>query len=175
MISNHLSLIERLRKSSNELSAQVTSWVAAGGTIEQAKPFKFEPRPLRKEAEYSAPAQTETTQTKRTYQSQLAARMTYVASIRELAKTMTIDQVMAATGKSESAMRRAAQEGDFTFKSKHADLDWDMKMIERLTGLRDAGISRFSGCKQVEISDTLLRRLEMQYDFSYPKRWSRRP
>lgn len=175
MISNHLSLIEHLRKSSNDLSCQVASWVAAGGTIEQAEPFKFEPRPLRKEAEYSAPAQPEPGQTKRTYQSQIAARMAYVASIREMAKTMTIDQAMAATGKSESAMRRAAQEGDFTFKSKHADLDRDMKLIERLTALRDAGISRFSGCKQVEISDTLLRRLEMQYDFSYPKRWSKRP
>lgn len=38
---------------------------------------------------------------------------------------------MAATGKSESAMCRANHEGDFTFKSKHADQSWGMRLFER--------------------------------------------
>ncbi|WP_337154965.1 hypothetical protein [Pseudomonas protegens] len=87
---------------------------------------------------------------------------------------MTIDQAMAATGKSESAMRRAAHEGGFTFKSKVVDRERDLKLIERLSALRDAGVSRIAACRKVGISDTLLNRLVLDYDFSFPKRWEKR-
>ncbi|MGE8352788.1 MAG: hypothetical protein ACN6P5_19865 [Pseudomonas protegens] len=87
---------------------------------------------------------------------------------------MTIDQSMAATGKSESAMRRAAHEGGFTFMSKVVDRGRDLKLIERLSALRDAGVSCRAACKKVGISDTLLNRLVLGYDFNFPKRWEKR-
>ena len=171
-MTNNYILVRSDRQA--ELEAAKAAFFMSGKKVEVLE-SKFEPRRPRKDLDSLQGKSAARPPPKRTYEDQFAQRKAYVDTIRELAKTMTIDQAMAATGKSESAMRRAAQEGDFTFKSKHADLDRDMKMIERLTALRDAGISRFSGCKQVEISDTLLRRLEMQYDFSYPKRWSKRP
>lgn len=172
-MTNNYILVRSERQ--EELEAAKAAFFMSGNSIEVLEPFKFKPRDPRKDIDSPLSKSGPRGKHKRTSESHFVQRKAYVDTIRELAKTMTIDQAMTATGKSESAMRRAAQEGDFTFKSKHADLDRDMKLIERLTALRDAGISRFSGCKQVEISDTLLRRLEMQYDFSYPKRWSRLP
>ena len=170
-MTNNYILVRSDRQA--ELEAAKAAFFMSGKKIEVLE-SKFEPRRPRKDLDSLQSKSAARPPPKRTYEDQFAQRKAYVDTIRKLAKTITIEQAMAATGKSESAMRRAAQEGDFTFKSKHADLDRDMKMIERMTALRDAGISRFSGCKQVEISDTLLRRLEMQYDFSYPKRWSKR-
>ncbi|MNG24662.1 hypothetical protein D3C85_1099710 [compost metagenome] len=44
MISNHLNLVEQLRPKSNELTAQVEQYLAAGGKIEEAAPYNYKPK-----------------------------------------------------------------------------------------------------------------------------------
>jgi hypothetical protein len=146
-----------------------------GGTIEVLQGPDFKPKPERHEPPPSVKAAA-SSKYKGTWLSvdQIAERMAYVSSIGELAKTMTIDEAMKATGKSESAMRRAASEGDFKFVAKVMNPENDLRLIERLSALRDAGISRRMACQQVQISPTLICRLEQDYDFVYPKRWSKR-
>ena len=46
MISNHLSMVEALRPTSNELAAAVEQYLAAGGKIEEAEPIGYKPKPI---------------------------------------------------------------------------------------------------------------------------------
>lgn len=146
----------------------------SGNSIEVLEPFKFKPRDPRKDIDSPFSKSGPRGKHKRTSESHFVQRKAYVDTIRELAKTMTIDQAMAATGKSESAMRRASHEGGFTLKSKVVDRERDLKLIGRLAALRDAGVSRIAACRKVGISDTLLNRLVLDYDFNFPKRWEKR-
>ena len=170
-MSNNFILVCSERQA--ELEAAKAAFFMSGKKVEVLE-SKFEPRRPRKDLGGQHGKRANRPQLKRTYEGQFAQRKAYVDTIRELAKTMTIDQAMAATGKSESAMRRAAHEGGFTFKSKIVDRERDLKLIERLSALRDAGVSRIAACRKVGISDTLLNRLVLDYDFNFPKRWEKR-
>ncbi|XSS65370.1 hypothetical protein ACP9OK_10525 [Pseudomonas sp. B11] len=156
-----------------ELEAAKAAFFMSGKQIQVLK-SKFEPRRPRKDAGSEHVKCSPRGSLKRTSESHFKRRLAYVDTIRELAKTMTIDEAMATTGKSESAMRRAAHEGGFMFKSKIVDQERDMKLIEHLTALRDAGLSRIAACRKAGISDSLLHRLELTYEFSFPKRWEKR-
>ncbi|WP_085600361.1 MULTISPECIES: hypothetical protein [unclassified Pseudomonas] len=156
-----------------ELEAAKAAFFMSGNKIEVLE-SKFEPRRPRKDIDSPLSKRGPRGKFKRTSESHFTRRLAYVDTIRELAKTMTIDQAMAATGKSESAMRRAAHEGGFMFKSKIVDRERDLKLIERLSALRDAGLSRIAACRKAGISDSLLHRLELTYEFNFPKRWEKR-
>lgn len=156
-----------------ELEAAKAAFFMSGKQI-QVLESRFEPRRPRKDIDSPLRKHGPRGKFKRTSESHFTRRLAYVDTIRELAKTMTIDKAMAATGKSESAMRRASHEGGFTFKSKVVDRERDLKLIERLAALRDAGVSRIAACRKVGISDTLLNRLVLDYDFNFPKRWEKR-
>lgn len=171
-MSNNFILVCSQRQA--ELEAAKAAFFMSGNKIQVLEPFKFKPRDPRKDIDSPLSKSGPRGKFKRTSESHFIRRLAYVDTIRELAKTMTIDQAMAATGKSESAMRRAAHEGGFTFKSKVVDRERDLKLIERLAALRDAGVSRIAACRKVGISDTLLNRLVLDYDFSFPKRWEKR-
>ncbi|MCY7264339.1 hypothetical protein [Pseudomonas protegens] len=171
-MTNNYILVRSERQ--EELEAAKAAFFMSGNSIEVLEPFKFKPRRPRKDLGGQHGKHAARPQPKRTYEDHFAQRKAYVDTIRELAKTMTIDQAMAATGKSESAMRRASHEGGFTFKSKVVDRERDLKLIERLAALRDAGVSRIAACRKVGISDTLLNRLVLDYDFNFPKRWEKR-
>lgn len=157
-----------------ELEAAKAALFMSGNKVQVLESFRFQPRRPRKDLGGQHGKRATRPQPKRTYEDHFAQRKAYVDTIRELAKTMTIDQAMAETGKSESAMRRAAHEGGFMFKSKIVDREHDLKLIERLTALRDDGLSRIAACRKVGISDSLLHRLELTYEFSFPKRWEKR-
>ncbi|WP_236203902.1 hypothetical protein [Pseudomonas protegens] len=171
MTDNHI-LIGAQRQAEPE--AAKAAFFMSGNKVQVLESFRFQPRRPRKDLGGQHDKRGTPPQPKRTCEDQFAQRKAYVDTIRELAKTMTIDQAMAATGKSESAMRRAAHEGGFTFKSKIVDRERDLKLIERLSALRDAGVSRIAACRKVGISDTLLNRLVLDYDFNFPKRWEKR-
>ncbi|MFO3675751.1 hypothetical protein ACKWMZ_26700 [Pseudomonas protegens] len=170
-MSNNFILVCSERQA--ELEAAKAAFFMSGKKVKVLE-SKFEPRRPRKDLDSLQGKSAARPQPKRTYEDHFAQRKAYVDTIRELAKTMTIDQAMAATGKSESAMRRASHEGGFTFKSKVVDRERDLKLIERLAALRDAGVSRIAACRKVGISDTLLSRLVLDYDFKFPKRWEKR-
>lgn len=173
-ISNDLNMVRENASKSYELSMLERDFLNKGGTIEVLRGPDFKPKPERNEPTPSVKVAA-TSKYKGTWLSieKIADRMKYVSSIAEFAKTMTIDEVMQATGKSESAMRRAASEGDFRFVAKAMNPENDRRLIERLSALRDAGISRRMACKQAQISPTLICRLEQDYDFVYPKRWAK--
>lgn len=171
-MTNNYILVRSERQ--EELEAAKAAFFMSGNKIEVLEPFKFKPRDPRKDIDGPLSKQGSRGNLKRTSESHFTRRLAYVDTIRELAKTMTIDEAMAATGKSESAMRRAAHEGGFMFKSKIVDRERDLKLIERLTALRDDGLSRIAACRKVGISDSLLHRLELTYEFSFPKRWEKR-
>lgn len=156
-----------------ELEAAKAAFFTSGKQA-QVLESRFEPRRPRKDINSPRSRHGPRGKFKRTSESHFTRRLAYVDTIRELAKTMTIDQAMAETGKSESAMRRAAHEGGFMFKSKIVDQERDMKLIEHLSALRDAGLSRIAACRKVGISDSLLRRPELTYEFNFPKRWEKR-
>lgn len=172
-ISTELSMVKANDPKRYELSLDIEAFLGKGGTIEVLQGPSFVPPPVRHEPPKSAEEPVKVKPNGDTYRP-IAERMEYVSSIREMAKTMTVTEAMAATGKSESAMRRAAFEGDFKFVSKILNPEKDLKLIERLSALRDAGISRRMACVQAQISPTLICRLEQDYDFVYPKRWSKR-
>lgn len=171
-MSNNFILVCSERQA--ELEAAKAAFFMSGNKVQVLESFRFQPRRPRKDLDSPHGKRAARPQPKRTYEDHFAERKAYVDNIRELAKTMTIDQAMAATGKSESAMRRASHEGGFTFKSKVVDRERDLKLIERLSALRDAGVSRIAACRKVGISDTLLNRLVLDYNFNFPKRWEKR-
>jgi hypothetical protein len=168
MISTELSMIQMLNPRRHELALLQEAFLNKGGTIEVLPGSSFVPPPVRHEPSATVGRKGKSTGTSNC---KIAERMEYVSTIRELAKTMTVTEAMEATGKSESAMRRAAFEGDFRFVSKIINPEKDLRLIERLSALRDAGISRRIACLQAQISPTLICRLEQDYDFVYPKRW----
>lgn len=170
-VSPELSTIKALDPRRHELALQTAEFLSHQGTIQILEGPRMQPHPAR----YEPPPSVKVAANSKyngSYLStnQIAERMTYVSSIGELAKTMTIDEAMKATGKSESAMRRAASEGDFKFVAKSLNRENDLRLIDRLSALRDAGISRRMACSQVQISPTLICRLEQDYNFVYPKR-----
>lgn len=171
-MSNNFILVRSERQA--ELEAAKAAFFMSGNKVQVLESYRFQPRRPRKDLGGQHGKRAARPQPKRTYEDQFAQRKAFVDTIRELAKTMTIDQAMGATGKSESAMRRAAHEGGFTFKSKIVDRERDLKLIELLAALRDAGVSRIAACRKVGISDTLLNRLVLDYDFNFPKRWEKR-
>ncbi|MGF6125147.1 hypothetical protein QF019_000336 [Pseudomonas frederiksbergensis] len=157
-----------------ELQHAIARFESSGRQVQVQESFRFEPRRPRREVAPALKKRYSKPKSENAYFDQVAERMEYVSSIRELVKTMTIAQAMKATGRSESAMRRAAFEGDFKFQSKTADSERDLKLIERLTALCEIGLSRCKACVQVGISTTMLSRLELDYDFTCPKRWTKR-
>lgn len=175
MISILQNEVERRRGASNELAHNIEAFLNSEGTIKVLEGPIFKPKPPRHEPPPKPKAEPVKNPKGRSsfYYEQFNARMEFVSSIKELAKTMSIDQAMAATGRSESAMRRASFEGEFTFQSRCINNENDLKLIERLTALRDIGLSRRMACIQVEISGNLLIRLEKDYDFVYPKQWTK--
>ncbi|KAA8555164.1 hypothetical protein [Pseudomonas marginalis] len=175
MISILQNEVERLRGASNELAMQREAFLNSGGTIQVLEGVTFRPPPVRHEPPPRLKGEPVKNHKSRSsfYYDKFNERMKFVSMVREMAKTMTIDQAMEATGRSESTMCRAAFEGDFSFQRRRIDCEKDRKLIERLSALRDVGLSRRMACIQVEISANLLRRLEKDYGFSYPKRWTK--
>ncbi|MEN5258670.1 hypothetical protein [Pseudomonas protegens] len=171
-MTNNFILVRSERQA--ELEAAKAAFFMSGNKIEVLESFKFKPRDPRKDIDGPVRKLGPRGKFKRTSESHFTRRLAYIDTIRELAKNMTIDEAMATTGKSESAMRRAVHEGGFMFKSKIVDRERDLKLIERLSALRDAGLSRIAACRKAGISDSLLHRLELTYEFSFPKRWEKR-
>lgn len=175
MISILQNEVERLRGASCALAHDIEAFLNRGGTIQVLEGPSFKLPPVRHEPPPTLKVETVRNHKSKSsfYYDQFTERMEFVSSIREMAKTMSIDQAMAATGRSESTMRRASFEGELSFQSRCIDRENDLRLVERLSALRDVGLSRRMACVQVEISPTLLRRLELDYDFVYPKRWTK--
>ncbi|MBC8787648.1 hypothetical protein [Pseudomonas fluorescens] len=186
MISNHLSMIEELRPTSDELAAQVAEFVAAGGEIEVAepppppKPVVYVPQEppapkpfVRRRVEASPlPLDKDDIRTQ--------ARLKLVEQIRQLGVTHTQTEVAAALGVSRRLIYNHAARYDITFKAptrggarnlvhNTVDKDRDAKYAERIRAFMELGISRRQCCGKLGIGQKAFERIIAAHGIDYPK------
>ena len=105
MISNHLSLVEALRPACNELSALTAQYLAKGGEVHEGPAFGYRPEEV--SLHYTPDFQRATAFEK---------NGEVIDKVRNLAKTMTIDEVIAETGISRGKLRGIAKRNRIGFK-----------------------------------------------------------
>lgn len=160
-----------------QLTAQIDAYLAAGGKITVAPSFSYTPRPpARFNNQAPVAERKEAGQSRR---DDLAKRN---ALVRELAMTMTYSEAAKATGIAMATLYRIAKEGDFLFRvsegrsgnGRKIDRKADAAKLERLVSLRDCGMSRNAVANRMGISDKLLERLIEDYSIDFPARGLRR-
>ncbi|MBD8091062.1 hypothetical protein IFT48_13755 [Pseudomonas fluorescens] len=187
MISNHLSLVEALRPASDELSAQVAEFVAAGGEIEEAPPYNYKPKPIT----YSnqMPPAPKTFVRRRVEASPLPLdkddirtqeRLRLAEQIRQLGVTLTQTEVAATLGVSRRLIYNHAARYDITFKAptrggarnlvRHGpDKERDAKYAERIRAFLELGITRRQCCGKLAIGNKAFERIIAAHGINYPK------
>lgn len=186
MISNHLSMVEALRPASDELSAQVAEFVAAGGEIEVVeppsppKPVVYvpqeppTPKPFVRRRVESAPLPLD----KNDIRTQ--ARIKLTEQIRQLGLTHTQTEVAAALGVSRRLIYNHAERYDITFKAPtrggarnlvHKEIDEarDAKLAERIRSFLELGITRRQCCGRLAIGNKAFERIIAAHGIDYPK------
>lgn len=188
MISILKNEVERLRKSSNELAAQVAEFVAAGGEIEEAPPYNYKPKPItysnqmppvpkpfvRRRIEPFTPPPPSPLEIK---QEQRRKRVEWVM---ELAPDHTQSEVIDITGIGRRTLLAMSKEFDFQFKrSSHgghnsparikAAAERETILVERINAFKELGISRRRLCVKLKITGTTLIRILEKHAIDYPK------
>ncbi|MDH0798604.1 hypothetical protein [Pseudomonas carnis] len=188
MISILQNEVERLRKSSNELAAQVAEFVAAGGEIEEAPPYNYKPKPItysnqmppvpkpfvRRRIEPFTPPPPSPLEIK---QEQRRKRVEWVM---ELAPDHTQSEVIDITGIGRRTLLAMSKELDFQFKrSSHgghnsparikAAAERETILVERINAFKELGISRRRLCVKLKITGTTLIRILEKHAIDYPK------
>ena len=188
MISILKNEVERLRKSSNELAAQVAEFVAAGGEIEEAPPYNYKPKPItysnqmppvpkpfvRRRIEPFTPPPPSPLEIK---QEQRRKRVEWVM---ELAPDHTQSEVIDITGIGRRTLLAMSKELDFQFKrSSHgghnsparikAAAERETILVERINAFKELGISRRRLCVKLKITGTTLIRILEKHAIDYPK------
>jgi len=187
MISNHLSLVEALRPASDELSAQVAEFVAAGGKIYVAelppppKPVLYVPQEppapkpfVRRRVEPVAPPPPTPLEI------QQEQRRKRVEWVMELAPDHTQSEVIDITGIGRRTLLSMSKEFDFKFKrSSHgghnspgrikAAAEREEILVERINAFKTLGISRRRLCVKLHITGTTLTRILEKHSIDYPK------
>lgn len=167
MISNHLSLIEELRPASNELTAQIEQYLAAGGKIDKSGQSKPRPEVL---ASLKQPPTFHRPAVKTEIELQ-------VARIRVMAPTMSRRDICDREGITLGVLKGIASRYGITFPIRpklpsppnKADSIRDAFLVVRINECISAGVSRQQCCIQLKISSTLPYRLIKDYEIDYPK------
>lgn len=158
-----------------DLNRQIDSFFAAGGTIFQAPPPTYSPRPLVEVAPRDEAAE-------RQYQSarQVARdKQVFADKVREMAKSMTQKDIVDALGVSRKVLFALGQKHGFVFKfgrtsapkttGPKTDRSQDMVRVERIMAFKEIGLTRAQAARQLEVNDKLFIRLITEYDVDYPK------
>ncbi|CAI8803639.1 HTH_7 domain-containing protein [Pseudomonas sp. IT-P74] len=187
MISNHLSLVEALRPISNELTAQVEQYLAAGGKIEEAAPYNYKPKPIsysnqmppapkpfvRRRVDATPPPPD-------AFDARQQARERLVDQVRGLSSTHTQVEVAAAVGVSRKSIYNIAKEHGITFqrptrggandalRKEQADAR-DAKYAERIRAFMELGITRRRCCGKLAIGNKAFERIIAAHSIDYPK------
>ncbi|WP_122572380.1 hypothetical protein [Pseudomonas viridiflava] len=188
MISPELSLIQQKAPEAAELAAQVAEFLASGGEIETKKGFPSKPKPKQygrmTPLPASPPAPKHRTKEalraaapKDAIQDRCHARAEQVEAVRKLAETMTITDVMRATGLSIYRLRKMARVHGFEYKAfspasnlipyQHDPLA-DALNVVRIKAARDRGISRKAAVVELGLSNTMINRLIREFNIDYP-------
>jgi hypothetical protein len=166
MIDNQI-LISTHRQA--RLEAAQAAFFQSGGKVEEVAGFEFRPKPPRKHPE---PGEKKP---KGIHQrgARLERSKQRSALIAEMAKTMTCREVSAAVGMAQTTLWTMAQREEFKFlpdtMGKPNARSDDAKLIERITALRDVGLTRHQVEKQMGIGSGTLRRIIDDYDIDFPK------
>jgi len=166
MIDNQI-LISTHRQA--RLEAAQAAFFQSGGKVEEVAGFEFKPKPPRKHPE---PGEKKT---KGIHQQGVRYQRSKERAIliAEMAKTMTCREVSVAVGLAQTTLWSISQREEFKFvpdaMGKPNARSDDAKMIERITALRDVGLTRHQVEKQMGIGSGTLRRIIDDYDIDFPK------
>ncbi|MBO9552182.1 hypothetical protein [Pseudomonas sp.] len=164
-----------------DLDAAQAAFLAFGGSIIVLDGFQYVPHRQRRDDEVirAAPVKAE--------DPRVVKRLSLLAEIRKMAKTMTCQQVHEATGYSRQALFRAAREGNFVFRReerKSPGVDKrevqrqiqrnqkrieELKLVERICAMRDIGLNRAQVAKQVNIAYATLTAIIERNSIDFPK------
>ena len=186
MISNHLGMVEALRPASDELSARIAEFVAAGGKIDVVepppppKPVVYVPQEppapkpfVRRRTEPVVPPPPTPLEI------QQEQRRKRVEWVMELAPDHTQSEVIDITGIGRRTLLSMSKEFDFKFKRsahgghnsperKKALAERDAVMVERIKAYKELGISRRRVCVKLHITSGTLKRILEKYSIDYP-------
>lgn len=188
MISMELSGVQRNTETSAEHNAAIERFLAQGGTIQVLEGFVPTPRPISKPygRNHAQPVKADPSKSppkRRTGDVGVRVSQTVKDRVKGLAVTMTLASVHKETGLSGYVLRRIAKEGDFVF------LKWDQNTnlvpyqvdpiadalnVVRIKDARDRGLSQKAAVRELQISNTLMRRLIRDFAIDYPLQTSRR-
>ncbi|WP_209439659.1 hypothetical protein [Pseudomonas taiwanensis] len=164
-----------------QLNASIDSFFLDGGAVQQVKGYEPVPRPAHRDIEaiQAAPAKKE--------DPRVIRRASQLAEIRKMARTMTCQEVQEATGYSRQALFRAGREGNFVFRrpeSKNPEVDKrevqrqiqrnekrieELKLVERISALRDEGQHRAQVATQLELNYGTLVKIIERNNIDFPK------
>lgn len=182
MISMELSSVQQNTVKSAELSAAMAQFLAQGGTIYTAKgcerKAELEAKPYGRN--HAPPVSGDTVPAKpsrKTGAVGVRASQAIKDTVRHLSTTMTLAQARVKTGLSGYVLKRIAQEGGFEFLAwdpcinlveRHTDKIADALNVVRIKDARDRGLSKKAAIRYLGISNTLLKRLILDYNIDYP-------
>jgi hypothetical protein len=167
MISNHLNDVEQRRHDANELSEQIARFLAAGGRIDVPKPapIKFTSTSDRKHPPtFQRPkVRDETTQR--------------VARIREMAKTLTRNEICEREGIALATLKAIACKHAIKFQVRQkigtapnkAPPDVEARLVAEIKKCIAGGMNRSQCCKSLAISYNMLDRILRDNEIDFPK------
>lgn len=166
MIDNQILISTRQQ---SKLEAAKAAFFKSGGKVEQVDGFEFKPKPPRKHPE---PGEKKP---KGIHQrgARLERSKERAIHFAEMAKTMTCREAAEATGLAMTTLWTMAQREGFKFlpdsMGKPNARSDDAALIERITALRDVGLTRHQVEKQMGIGSGTLRRIIDDYEIDFPK------
>lgn len=190
MISNEASLIRAKASEAAALACAIEEFLARGGEIVDLQPKtqlpKPEPRPYGRNHEARKPKPAKQLRPEKTPCPQITAlaeakekaRIESQRRVQDLAKSMTLAEVIRETGISKYNLRRMAASGGFQFqrynpsahlKPNSTDRINDAMNVVRIKNARDCGLSRHEASVDLKISWALMKRLITEYAIDYPK------
>lgn len=156
-----------------DLEAAQAAFFASGGQIITLDSYQYTPHRPHRDIEQIRAAQPKPLPQK------IAKRQQKLAELREIAKTMSYAQAMKHTGMSQSALYRAAQEGEFCFQPDprrghgeknrvYSDPAKDKALAKRISELRDSGLNREQAKAELGISGAKFCRVIHLFGVDYP-------
>jgi hypothetical protein len=188
MISMELSGVQRNTETSALHNAAIERFLAQGGTIHVVEGFvkRAEPaaKPYGRNTAPPVPGDTVPAKRKaqpkpRTGASGVRVSEEVKARVKHLAQTLPRIRIHEETGLSGYVLNRIAEEGGFKFIRLNAndititrkpDPIADALNVVRIKDARDRGLSQTAAFKDLQISNTLLKRLIREFAIDYPSR-----
>jgi len=167
MISNHLNDIERRHQDANDLSAQIAEYLAAGGKIHEPEPapIKFTSTSERKHPPTFQRPKVRDETTHR------------VARIREMAKTLTRNEICEREGIALATLKAIASKHGIKLQVRQktgtapnkAPPDLEARLVGQIRECIAGGMNRSQCCKTLAISYNMLDRIVRDNTINFPK------